>query len=207
MFAIQRSRRVAPRTVRASSSACLRIVKAPVRECKIGGAPERAREPPAIARPPEELAGLGQVTLRAVVIAGCRVNKREPGQHQSEATPVAVLAPKLKCLLERAACRDRITLIELEVGTSHEHRRRPKLVIGGRESCGTLVEQLRALAEVAARADDSGLVRQGVADRGVAGELHERLQRVLEDDAQSRHASGLPAANLGEIHRRGHPHA
>ena len=45
-----------------------------------------------------------------------------------------------------------------------------------------LVEQRARPGEVAAKPGDPGLVRERVADRGVARDLDERLERVLEDE-------------------------
>ncbi len=65
MYAIQRPRCVAPSTAQRLAERRLGVVEAPAGEREVGRPPERAREPPAVAGPPEELARLGELPLRA----------------------------------------------------------------------------------------------------------------------------------------------
>ena len=90
------------------------------------------------------------------------------------------------------ARRDEIALDEPEVGAAHEHGRETRVVVGGLEACGALVEQRVRAGEVAERARDAGLVRERVADRRLARDLDERLQRVLEEELQAGPAFGRP---------------
>ena len=59
--------------------------------------------------------------------------------------------------------------------------------------------------KVAARPHDPSLVREDIADGGVAGDLGERLQRVLEHDAQPGAAGGLARPDLRDVDRGGDP--
>ena len=105
VFAIQRSRSVTARTPSASSSAASASSSVLAGECEVGGAPERARETPAVARPPEERARLVEVLL------GAPRSRRPPSRSGRGPRARArrhggrALAPQLESLLQRGARR------------------------------------------------------------------------------------------------------
>ena len=65
MLAIQRSRCVASEHRARLLERSLRLVEAAALDGEVGDPPERAREPPAVACTPEDVAGLGEMPLGA----------------------------------------------------------------------------------------------------------------------------------------------
>src|SRR5262249_19683173 len=151
---------------------------------------------PAVAGAPEDVAGLGEMPFRAPVVARRRVDETEPGEDEAEAAAVTLPAPELERLFESPAGRRKRALGQLEVRAPDEHRRLARLVTAFLEPGGALLEQGARSRGVAACAHDSSLVGEDVADGGVAGDLEERLQGVLEDDMQPRPASGVAEPDL-----------
>ena len=86
--------RRAPRS--ASCERRLGVVEPAAREREVGRPPERAREAPAVAGAPEDVARLGEVPLGALVVAGGRLDQAEAGEREPDAAPVAQPAPQLE---------------------------------------------------------------------------------------------------------------
>src|SRR5205823_2326949 len=108
----------------------LGVVEAAACEGEVGSPPQRAGEAPAIAGAAEEVARLRETPLRALVVAGCRVDRPEPGDRETHSSAVALGAPQLQRLLEGGASREQRSPRELEVGAPGEHRRPADLVAG-----------------------------------------------------------------------------
>src|SRR6185369_6086916 len=100
--------------------------------------------------------------------------------------PIALCPPQLQRRLHRRAGLVDAAVGEVEVAAPREHHGPTLLVAGGLEARRALLEQVARASEVPLRPRDAGLVGEGVADGRLAGDLGERLQRVLEDHRERR---------------------
>ena len=69
------------------------IVEPAARDRQIGGSPERAREAPSVAGPPEDVVSLGKIALGAVIVALDRLDQAQPGEDEPAPAPVAQGGP------------------------------------------------------------------------------------------------------------------
>src|SRR4051812_33438198 len=153
---------------------CLGVVEAAACQGEIGRPPERAREPPPVAGPPEHVTCLGQGSLGSVIVACRRLDQAESREHESTATAVPQPRPQFQRCFELLAGGGQVAFDQPEVGPADEDGGQARLVLVGLEPCGALVEQRVRLREVAAGTCDACLVRERVADRRFARDLDER---------------------------------
>src|SRR5207253_2684543 len=78
----------------------LRFLDSSACEGEIGRAPERARKSPPVAGPPEDVAGLGELPLRAWEVPRNRLDEAETRQHQPDAAPVVQTPAQLQRAFE-----------------------------------------------------------------------------------------------------------
>src|SRR3954463_5954688 len=77
-----------------------RAVELVARDREVGRAPERARDPPAVARAPEDVTRFCEVSLCGFVFACRRLDQAEPRERQAAAAAVAQPGAQVERLLE-----------------------------------------------------------------------------------------------------------
>ena len=177
--------RRAPRAPRCSAaSASSRL---PARDREVGGPPERAREAPAVAGPPEDVASLGEVALgaRRSRRRSSRRGRARRGRARARAGRPARPAARAPARGARALRRGRPRRARGRRG-GRAPWRCPASSPAASNRASLSSSSARARARSPRTRAIAGLVRQRVADRRVAGDLDERLQRVLEHDAAAR---------------------
>ena len=156
--------------------------------------------PQRIAGTPEEVAGVRELRVGPVELAGDRVDEPEARERHADPTALPQAAAQLERALQRGPRRVEVSLGELQIGAAHQHGGEATVFVGGRLG---LVGELARPCELSANPGDACLVHENVAHRRPPRQLLERLEGLLEEEPRADRPPEAGPAELGDVERRG----